>query len=179
VVGDTYAEITEPEARASAQAETGYGADAEMLNQPDPGDAYVFYESPADFGGVAVVSADTGLTVFGASIVWAGKGDIEFPTSWRDPAELGPGCPGMYRSRLGPGPGYDLCGINTGPEPFTLAESDIEAALDVLHDTGLPDAVWYGGYVFGSVVLCYPRKVGVFDPGSAEWIVLVNGGWLE
>ncbi len=30
-----------------------------------------------------------------------------------------------------------------------------------------------------SVVLRYPRTVGAFDPNSAEWVVLVSGGWLE
>lgn len=39
--------------------------------------------------------------------------------------------------------------------------------------------MWYGGYVFGATVLRYPRTVGAFDPTTAEWIVLLNGGWLE
>jgi len=29
------------------------------------------------------------------------------------------------------------------------------------------------------VVLRYPRSVGMFDPTTAEWVVIVSGGWLE
>lgn len=61
-----------------------------------------------------------------------------------------------------------------------LAEDDGDpqtrfALLNGETDPGL----WQGGYVFDAVVLSYPRSGGVFDPGSAEWVVLLASGWLE
>jgi hypothetical protein len=34
-------------------------------------------------------------------------------------------------------------------------------------------------YLFDAVVLLYPRTTGAFDPATAEWIALLQGGWLE
>lgn len=167
----SYASVDESEARATAQADTGYGQAGVMLNPKNPEDAFVFYESPGDFGGASVVSTDTGLTVFGGSIVWDGAGDITFPSGWRPPEQLGFGCApsgGIPTSR-----GYDLISGSA------LESAAVAAAVDVVAQTALPEAMWSGGYVFDAVVLAYPRSVGVFDPNTAEWIVIVNSGWLE
>ena len=47
---------------------------------------------------------------------------------------------------------------------FTVAET---ALLDGLLEFG-------GQHSVDSVVLLYPRTVGMFDPDTAEWIVLLN-----
>ncbi len=168
----SYTSLTESEARKVAQAATGYGAEALMLNAPDPEDEWVFYQPPGDFGGVGVVSARNGLAVFGGSIVWMGDGDITYPLEWRSPETLGSGCDpagGIPRAR-----GYDLVSGGTALDP-----AEIDAALDVVLDTAIPGAFWEKGYVFDAVVLSYPRTMGAFNPATAEWIVMVNGGWLE
>ncbi|MBI2898246.1 MAG: hypothetical protein HYY06_32145 [Deltaproteobacteria bacterium] len=167
-----YGGMTEDEARAIAQADTGYGAGGQMLNPADPEDAWVFYEPPGDFGGAAAVSADTGLSVFGGSIIWMGTGEITYPEAWADADELGEGCADPDED-LGPIRGYDLVGGGD------LAQEDAQAASEVVRATVVPGAMWQTGYVFATVVLRYPRSVGAFDPSTAEWIVLVNGGWLE
>ncbi len=167
-----YTRLSEKEARTIAESDTGYGLDAIMLNEPDPEDTWVFYEPPGDFGGVGAVSARNGLSVFGGSIVWMGTGDITYPTNWRPLEELGHGCDpagGIPRAR-----GYDLV---SGGAP--LSDAQINAALEVVLDTAIPGAFWEGGYVFDAVVLSYPRTMGAFNPNTAEWIVMVNGGWLE
>jgi hypothetical protein len=69
---------------------------------------------------------------------------------------------------------YDLVDGSTTIDPNTL-----DLVVAAVADTAVPAAMWQGGYVFETVVLRYPRSVGVFDPNSAEWVVLVNGGWLE
>ncbi len=166
-----YRGVDEAQARATAQADTGYGQGGTMLNPPNPEDAYVFYEAPGDFGGAAAVSAGTGLTVFGGGIVWAGAGEITFPTSWRPGADLAENCPpsgGIPRRT-----GYDL---RSG---MTLAPGEVDSAVDVVAQTAVPEAMWRGGYVFDAVVLLYPRTIGAFEPATAEWIVIVDGGWLE
>jgi hypothetical protein len=60
-----------------------------------------------------------------------------------------------------------------------LAATDVNEALLVIGDTAVPMAFASRGYVFHAAVLLYPRGVGGFDPATAEWIVMVNGGWLE
>jgi hypothetical protein len=166
-----YAQVTEADARAAAQTATGYGASATMLNSVPPDGPYVFYVSPTDFGGASAVSSDTGLALFGGSIVWDGAGDITYPTTWRPAAELASGC--AHSGGAGVALGYDL--VFGGP----LSSPEVDAAVAVVADTALMQAFWGGGYVFTTVVLRYPRSVGFFDPNTAEWVVILSGGWLE
>jgi len=166
-----YAQSTEAEARAAAQAQTGYGAAGQSLAGAMPQDDFVFYEPPGDFGGVAAVSARNGLPVFGGGIVWSGTGEITWPAAWDPAAGLGADC---ATSTTPPAArGFDL------RDASALPAADVDAALAVVWQTALPEGLWRGGYVFDAVVLLYPRSVGAFDPSTAEWVVLVNSGWLE
>jgi hypothetical protein len=164
--------VTEAKARAQAQTDTGYGASGTMANPASPEDEYVFFQAPGDFGGAAAVSARTGLSVFGGSIIWMGTGDITYPDDWRPASELGRDCP-RYPT-LPTAVGYRIA---ESSEP--LSASEVSAALDVVWGTALPEGMATSGYIFDAVVLLYARTVGAFDPSTAEWIVLVNGGWLE
>jgi len=164
--------VTEAEARAQAQADTGYGASGTMVNPASPEDEYVFFQAPGDFGGAAAVSARTGLSVFGGSIIWMGTGDITYPDDWRPASDLGQDCP-RYPT-LPPAVGYRIAESSEA-----LSAGEVSAALDVVWDTALPEGMWTSNYIFDAVVLLYARSVGAFDPSTAEWIVLVNGGWLE
>jgi hypothetical protein len=166
-----YSQVTEESAREQAKTDTGFG-EGRMLNPAQPEDAYVFYQAPGDFGGAGVVSARTGLSLFGGGIVWDGAGDITHPKEWRSAATLGGDCerfPGDIPAR-----GYDL--VAGGAE---VAAADIEATLEVVRRTALLEGMATSGYVFDAVVILYPRSVGAFNPLTAEWIVIVNGGWLE
>lgn len=118
------------------------------------------------------MSGDTGLALFGGSIHWMGEGDITYPATWRPAAELASGC----EASGGPGvsSGYDLAA-----DGAPLSTAEVDAAVAVVADTALMRAFWGGGYVFTTVVLRYPRTVGAFDPTTAEWVVLLSGGWLE
>jgi hypothetical protein len=167
-----YAAVNEATARATAEADTGYGDPAALLGGPVPEDAWVFYQAPGDLGGASAVSSHTGLTVFGGSIVWDGAGDLVYPTAWRPGSELGSGCTPTNPPSLARG--FDLA-----LEGAVLASADVDAALGVIARTALPAAFWQGGYLFDAVVLLYPRTVGAFDPVTAEWIVILSGGWLE
>lgn len=167
----SYAQVTEADARAAAQTATGFGASGTMLNNVPPDGPYVFYVSPGDFGGASAVSGDTGLALFGGSIVWSGAGEITYPATWRSAPELGSGC--APSGGAGVALGYDL--VAGTP----LSSPEVDAAVAVVADTALMQAFWGGGYVFTTVVLRYPRTVGVFDPNTAEWVVLLSGGWLE
>jgi len=166
-----YSQVTEETAREQAKADTGYGG-GRALNPADPSDLFVFYESPGDFGGAGIVSARTGQSVFGGSIVWLGTGEITYPKEWRGSASLGVDC-ARFEGEV-PARGYDLAAGTAG-----LQEAEIQAALDVVRETALFEGLQSSGYIFDAVVVLYPRSVGSFDPSTAEWIVVVNGVFLE
>jgi hypothetical protein len=163
-----YASPTESEARATAQAATGHGAEGTLLGGDEI--MWIFHQPAGDFGGVGVTSDTTGLAIFGGSTIWDGAGDITYPLSWRDPSEAGSGC---ARSVGGSQDGWDL--VDGTP----LGTTDVDLALAAVENTAIPEAMWRVGYVFHAVVLRYPRSVGELDPTTAEWIVLIDGGWLR
>jgi hypothetical protein len=166
-----YGATNEAQARATAQADTGHGQSGELLSGASPEDEYVFWESAGDFGGAGVVNARNGQSVFGGSVVWNGMGQITYPTSFSPPESLGLGCPSMLGKP--PARGFDL---GSGR---ALSQAQVDAALAVVWGTALPDGLWQSGYVFDAMVLLYPPSVGGLDPNVAEWVVLVNSGWLE
>ncbi len=164
----TYAPPDELAARATAQQDTGFGSGV-LLSGPAPADAWVFLVEPLDFGGAAVVSARTGLTVFGGGIVWAGKGDIKWPKTWlHDP--LGEDCAPVSLPKVR---SFDL---GTGGLPLPAGE--IDKALKRVRATALPSGLaQIGGYDI--VLLRYRPSVGAQDPSSDEYVVLFNSGWME
>jgi hypothetical protein len=164
-----YNKVSLETAAETSLKDTGYGGT--LLNKNDQEDFFIFYMSPGDFGGTGVVSGHTGLSVFGGSIIWMGTGQITYPKTWRDPDELGSGCPEIKTDK--PVKGYDLS-MEVSP-----SEDTYKNAAKVVFKTALPEAIYYGGYLFDVTVLLYPRTVGMFYPGNAEWIVLLNSGWLE
>ena len=166
-----YTATSEAQARATSQTATGFGQNGQLLSGPSPMDEWVFYESPGDFGGAGVVSARTGQAVFGGGIVWAGTGQITFPTTFEPPETLGIGC---VPAGLPPtSRGWNLGG------GMPMPVSDQQAALDVVWGTALPDGLSKVQYLFDAVVLFYPPSVGAVDTTKAEWVVLLNSGWLE
>jgi hypothetical protein len=99
-------------------------------------------------------------------------GEITYPEEWRDANLLGSGCP-------------ESGGMGTTLHGFDLTNGDalsseaLQPAVDVVAQTAIPAALWQGGYVFETMVLLYPPTVGMFNAEVAEWIVIVQGGWLE
>ncbi|MEZ4293811.1 MAG: hypothetical protein R3B70_02460 [Polyangiaceae bacterium] len=161
--------VSPRQARPRAEADTGFGEGAPLVSGLDPEDELVFWESPSPDGGVAAVSARHGLTVFGGSIVWDGPGRVVFPVAFQPPEGAGPGC-GSAAARP-PARGIDVRSLDELPAP------DLEAALDVVWSTVVPDALARSGVLLDAMVLLYPPSVGVsFDATAAEWVVLLNSG---
>ncbi len=169
-----YDRVDEATARQTADDDAGYGLNGTALSGEDPEDEHVFYESPGDFGGVGVVSVRNGITVFGGSIIWSGTGDITYPTTWRPVSEIGRGCVPMVNALPPTARGIDLSGGQGEME-----QTQVDAAMSQVWATALPDGMWRNQYVFDAMVLLYPRSVGMMNPATAEWIVLINFGWLE
>ena len=172
ICGETR-DVTEDEALERAWeevfSEMGF-VEPDMVRRTGIWGPYVFYVSPGDFGGVAAVSAYSELTVFGATIIWMGAGDIVHPDSFRHPDSLGSGCPDV-------GGLHDLAFTALACEGTSTP--DLEAVLESVADTAMPAAMQYAGHIESVVVLCYARTVGGMDPTTAEWIVVLNAGWLE
>ena len=159
----------EATARQVAQDATQYGLNGALYTGPEPNDEYVLYESPGDFGGVGVVSARSGLAVFGGSIVWSGTGEITYPDIWRDAAALGPDCePTSSDFWSASARAIDLSEGQSG-SPMALVDALMRVA-----ETALPDGLLGEHRSVDSLVLLYPRTVGMFNPDNAEWIVLLN-----
>jgi hypothetical protein len=154
----------ETSARQSATAAGyPYTSDADTVKSaPTDHDQWVFYKAPNDHGGVAAVSDYTGLATFAATIVWSGKGKILFPTSFDD-TDMGQGC--AVPSSI-PVRGINLGGSDGDPR--------LEEAARIVLSTALPEATRHYGESINAVALLYPRSVGMFDPTTAEYIVLVN-----
>jgi len=162
--------LNEAQARATASAdvELPYTSDigeGDLLSGSSPNDAWVFYQSPGDFGGVAAVSAVSGLTVFAGSIVWSGTGEAAYPKDWSS-TDLGTEC--YAEEPPIPVRGFDLSENGKLANAAQIAEPVLRSAL-------IPAFKAKGGHAETALVLLYPRTVGAFDPTVAEYVVLVNG----
>ena len=166
-----YNMVDEATAKSTVQNEIGYGLDGKVLSGTSPEDEYVFYHSPNDFGGVGVVSVRSGLPVFGGPIVWNGPGEITYPKSFEPASELGVGCTSSSPQKQARG--FEL------EYGLPLTEEQMAPVLDKVWSTALPDGLSKNSYVFDEMVLLFPPTVGGLDPEIAEWIVLINSGWLE
>jgi hypothetical protein len=166
-----YRQISARDASEQAATDTGYGLDGTVLSADSTDGPHLFYSAPVDSGWIAGVDRNNGLSVFGGAILATGEGEINYPTSWRDPADIAEGCAssGMYTVTRG----YDL---RTGG---SLPSTDVDAVLARVANTIVIDAFYVGGYIFDATVLLYPRTTSSFDPAKAEWVVLLSGGWLE
>lgn len=141
-------------------------AESYAVQPTTPPFPFVFYASAGDFGAVGLVSRRTGFVAFAGGIVWSGRGEIAFPSSWRPASELASGCSGPTR------PATDSF-ILTG------AKDTPAAALDAAWSTALPLGLSRVNGLGGAFVLGYPRSVGMFDPSSAEWIVVIESALLD
>lgn len=161
------ADVSLESAAARALADAGRGSVSESVELPEGLDHFLFYRSASDFGGVSVVSALTGLTTFGGSIVFDGQGGLTYPEVWSSAVELVSGC------------SFDLDGIPQAGvdlrDGSPIDDVDYATALDAAVGTGLAGSLHEMLAVTDVLVLLYPRSVGAFDPSSAEWVVMFNG----
>lgn len=146
---------------------------SEPDDEPDDDRSFIFYNEPAGvgLGGVGWVSNHAGL-LFDASISSDGVGAIDFPIAFADPTALGSGCTWLnegYELR-----GYDLTRIDYVTD-YQLPEGHVDALMDALMDTAVVRAAKLTrGGVFYLDFLAYPRTVDDFDPGTAEYMLVLE-----
>jgi hypothetical protein len=167
--------LDESQARALTHCCKSAGAplDATTDQEPDDLDPWVLYAMPAmsdDLGGVAVVSNHVAELSFEGTIARGsdGEGGIVHPDTWYEPNALGSGCgtvpiPEGLRS-------YDLV------EGGAIAEDRLGEVWSVVGSTALLFAMSVVGEPQRAAVLRYPRRVDAFDPSTAEYVVVIEGG---
>ena len=180
-----YGSTTEAAARDRAKLETGLGScfSPPSITGANPPDDFVFFQAATAAacaccgdGWVTAVSARNGQTVFGARILLGDGDGPVFPATVSPASELGLYCGSSMRQP--PVRGFDLTGLGSlGGTPPALDAPTLSAALDAVRETALPAGLWKNGYVFDAVVLKYGAQA--ISPAHAEWIVLLNSGWLE
>ena len=159
----------EAAARATAEADTGFGTGT-LLSGPNPPDAWVFNELKSDTGGAAAVSARTGLTVFGGSIIWLGLGKVTYPATW-ETNDIGSTCSGPSL------PG--VRGIDLASTPGGLPPAETLMAAAAVARTAVPAALAQSRTLRETLVLRYAPKIGItqagnFEHDTAEYVVLLN-----
>jgi hypothetical protein len=164
----------EPRARVCAKADNSLKLPFDPVKQgtrlasktPERG-PWVFHRSPAQGGGVIVLDDDFG-TIFAASSLRSGLGEILAPTTWST-KDLGIGC-GIAESDPVPWQAYDL---RSGSE---MAAAEAEPFATLAHKSVLP-GLWqkWGGDSHVFLVLLYPRSTGDFDPQTTEVLVFLRG----
>jgi len=169
----TKSSISESMAREVASRDVSFpntstlaGEGMRLAGPRDAGDPtpWVFYTTPSDFGGVAIVSPSSDTTLFGASIVWDGSGEVVFPTRWRT-EDVGLGCATAPRE---------------GNRAVSLAlplEAPVNALLETKAQTTVLTGIWrkWGGALDSSAVMLYSPTAGTFDREHAEYIVILQG----
>lgn len=128
---------------------------------------WVFYQSPREGGGVIVLDDEFG-TIFSASTLRDGLGDISTPAAWST-KDLGTGCGAAKVGATSP-PAYDLrsgTGMSAA-EASTVAKLAEQTVL-----FGIWEGRGGGAEVF--LVMLYPRTAGDAEAQAAEYVVFMRG----
>ncbi len=128
----------------------------------------VVFNTPADFGDIAFRYTETGDSLLFGTIIWMGTGELTQPDNF-----LPAGGFGELSAAAGEPVRKEY--FNIYP-PLNSAEFDARAdtawanvnRLDITWDFAMKD------YRVGFYL--YAPRVGVFDPGAAQWIVFLYRG---
>jgi len=129
------------------------------------------YNSPGDFGSITVILKPTFDILFDASIIWMGKGEINYPTNFSL------NYPFTDSIHSVPQP-LDLVYIKTDGKSSTdfTFNQKADSAWDVINSLVITNV--YSNYNFKVGIYLYPPTVGVFDPKVAKWIIFLYAGDL-
>jgi hypothetical protein len=128
----------------------------------------VTYNPPGDFGDLTmqfIPQSGTGDTLFFGTIIWAGSGDVQFPTNF-EAADQFPSVP----SNDFVGPPSSFLNLT----PFDVDEENASATeifgavqgLDVVREALDSGSARFGWFF-------YPRGVGIGDPAEWDYYVVI------
>lgn len=128
------------------------------------------YQSPMDFGSMKFIYTETGDTVFDATIIWAGRGNIGYPSTFLEPGAFGLE---TVSEALPPDVDYYAHdGLPWTPDQDTIERTS--RAWDAVNNLDIVHAYAEKPYRVGFYL--YPPTLGVFDPSVAQWVVFVYLG---
>ncbi|WP_243347715.1 T9SS type A sorting domain-containing protein [Parabacteroides sp. FAFU027] len=127
------------------------------------------FHSPGDFGSITFLLKPTSDTIFYATIIWMGTGQIYYPKNFTtDFPYLSPG----LSQRVIPMPvnvtWYDMDGKVTVDSSFIKKAIPAWHAIDTLLITRA-----FSNHPYQAAIYLYPPSVGVFNPDVAKWIVFL------
>jgi len=172
VVGGPLKATSADEARVAAKtvfSKDRYISDQFSTSEPKAG-LYYNYASPGDFGGFALVSADSGVVVVAGGIVWSGRGSYWSPTTWGAASNVTCGESPAVASEIH---------LNKSDCPLEDEEGKtvmLPTALQALQlglRTNLAAAVAEKG-PFKAYLYAYTPSVGVCNPRVAEYLVVLS-----
>ena len=146
------------------------GGNISYYSCPDcPTDSIPFtidYESPGDFGGVAFKLSSSDDTVFYATIIWMGTGQIYIPN------EFSTQTPFINTNTAVAKPG-DLRYI--AHDGGVITSTSLLNRADLAWNTidSLEILKLFADQGFKAAIYMYPPAVGLFDPNEAKWIIFL------
>ena len=128
------------------------------------GDLAILEIEPTDFGGFAVSHRCSGAVIFAGSIIWAGMGKQFYPVN--------PIASDALIRHMSPITSPQRIDITNGPAAPPADEKSGLAAWNAVQDLNITQEL--AALPYDVLVYLYPRRVGVFDPNSAEWVIFVQ-----
>jgi hypothetical protein len=124
------------------------------------------YVPPGDFGGVTFKLSPSLDTVFDATIIWMGTGQIYYPASF---STLDPFANSSIPTSIPNDLRYIDTDGNVMSDTSLVNRADLAwNAIDSLEITKL-----FADKGYESAIYLYPPRVGMFDPNVAKWIIFL------
>jgi len=126
----------------------------------------VEYQSPGDFGSITIRLKPTSDTIFRASIIWMGTGQINYPKKFNSKY------PFNYSNKKVPMPAdikyLDMNGTITNDSSIVQKGHSVWKSIRSLSIVKNISTKKYKAALY-----FYPPSVGKFDPSVAKWIVFL------
>lgn len=124
------------------------------------------FDEPGDFGGMTFKLAPTNDTVFDASIIWMGLGEIH------QPYEFSNNSPFSEANILTPQPeNIRLLYFDGKPLDQTYLLEKIDSVWDVVDSLEITKDFAENG--FETLIYFYPPAIGMINPSVAKWVVFL------
>ncbi|MCX6258238.1 MAG: T9SS type A sorting domain-containing protein [Bacteroidia bacterium] len=136
----------------------------DCMNDSLPFSAY--FNPPLDFGDITFELASTSDTIFNATIIWMGTGQIYHPTSFTQNSPFSLSDDTIAKPSDTRYIGEN--GVITNDSVFKQKADSAWNAIDTLNITK-----YFSDYIFKAGIYLYPPTVGMFNPQVAKWIVFL------
>ncbi len=125
------------------------------------------YNPPLDFGFITIQLKTTLDTVFSGSIIWMGRGKINYPRNYQLDSPYN--SDGNKIARPKNIEYFNVDGSKIKEDTFILNQANLAwEAINSLHITNE-----FANFDFKAGIYIYPPTVGSFDPNVAKWIIFL------